>query len=241
MAFIYKIANKVVLEPPNSPRPTCLGGRLVGKEHQFRFPNFPRVRFAPERSLCRHPRYTPSQGYCVDENHQSRSLQCPGHKDKYGVAPLAALPGDVIVVLLGCTSPIVLRPCSERSHRVVGDAYYDGTMYGQAILSYLPEGCLSVKQLDATSKSFHWAYRNDDTCEMLLDDPRVPELPSDWKRVSHDKDWLYRLFRHKGTGIARSIWEDSRCELDDLEKRDIQLEEFMLVGSFTPRQDTSRN
>ena len=41
-------------------------------------------------------------------------------------------PGDIVVVPLGCHSPIVLRPESRGEYRFVGDVYVDGYMYGEA-------------------------------------------------------------------------------------------------------------
>lgn len=42
-------------------------------------------------------------------------------------------PGDIVVVPLGCHSPIVLRPESRGEYRFVGDVYVDGYMYGEAV------------------------------------------------------------------------------------------------------------
>ncbi|KAF5549336.1 heterokaryon incompatibility protein [Fusarium mexicanum] len=40
-------------------------------------------------------------------------------------------PGDVVTLLLGCHSPIVLRPRHEGGFTFVGDAYVDGIMQGE--------------------------------------------------------------------------------------------------------------
>lgn len=42
-------------------------------------------------------------------------------------------PGDIVVVPLGCHSPVVLRPEGRGEYRFVGDAYVDGYMYGEAV------------------------------------------------------------------------------------------------------------
>ena len=42
-------------------------------------------------------------------------------------------PGDIVVVPLGCYSPVVLRPEGDGEYRFVGDVYVDGYMYGEAI------------------------------------------------------------------------------------------------------------
>jgi hypothetical protein len=44
------------------------------------------------------------------------------------------LPGDVVVVPLGCSTPILLRPEGTRGeYRFVGDVYIQGFMRGRAI------------------------------------------------------------------------------------------------------------
>ncbi|KAH8686126.1 heterokaryon incompatibility protein-domain-containing protein [Tricladium varicosporioides] len=49
------------------------------------------------------------------------------------------LPGDVVVVPFGCSTPILLRPeyfCGHSRYRFVGDVYIHGYMYGQAIVEH---------------------------------------------------------------------------------------------------------
>jgi hypothetical protein len=51
-----------------------------------------------------------------------------------GLAPLLANQGDIVTVLLGCQSPIVLRPTIDGRYKVVGEAYCDGFMDAEALL-----------------------------------------------------------------------------------------------------------
>jgi hypothetical protein len=44
----------------------------------------------------------------------------------------AADPGDLICVLLGCSTPIILRKVKDY-YLYIGDVYVDGYMYGKAI------------------------------------------------------------------------------------------------------------
>lgn len=55
-----------------------------------------------------------------------------------GVVPKHAANGDVLVVLLGCSMPIVLRPIDEPKYAVVGESYVHGAMDGEAM-----EDCVS--------------------------------------------------------------------------------------------------
>ncbi|CAI4215498.1 unnamed protein product [Parascedosporium putredinis] len=45
-------------------------------------------------------------------------------------------PGDIIVVPLGCYSPVILRPEGQGEYRFVGDVYVDGYMKGEAITEW---------------------------------------------------------------------------------------------------------
>ncbi|KUJ08181.1 HET-domain-containing protein [Mollisia scopiformis] len=50
-----------------------------------------------------------------------------------GLAPLNAMEGDIICVLFGCRFPVVLRPVSGH-YVVIGEAYVDGFMNGEAMV-----------------------------------------------------------------------------------------------------------
>ena len=57
-------------------------------------------------------------------------------KGLIGLAPMAAQVGDIIVILYGCTVPVVLRPKEEIEQSVfqlVGECYVHGIMDGEAI------------------------------------------------------------------------------------------------------------
>ena len=52
---------------------------------------------------------------------------------RLGLGPVAAKRGDVMCVLLGCSVPMVLRPCGAEEYRIVGVAYVHGIMEGEVI------------------------------------------------------------------------------------------------------------
>ncbi|KAJ3551919.1 hypothetical protein NPX13_g11244 [Xylaria arbuscula] len=57
-----------------------------------------------------------------------------------GLAPESAVPGDEICVIVGCTTPFVLRPVTDCQRIVVGDCYIEGFMDDEAVLGLLPPG-----------------------------------------------------------------------------------------------------
>ena len=47
-----------------------------------------------------------------------------------GLTPAELSEGDIIAVLYGCNSPVVLRPCEDKFY-VIGECYVDGVMDGE--------------------------------------------------------------------------------------------------------------
>ncbi|KAF5635976.1 heterokaryon incompatibility protein [Fusarium sp. NRRL 52700] len=67
---------------------------------------------------------------CVFVSEQGRTL-FKTQKGMLGVGYEYIQPGDVVTLLLGCHSPIVLRPRHEGGFTFAGDAYVDGIMHGE--------------------------------------------------------------------------------------------------------------
>jgi len=54
--------------------------------------------------------------------------------ERMGMGTGFMAPGDIIVVPLGCSTPVILRAEGGRGeYRLVGDVYVTGYMYGRAI------------------------------------------------------------------------------------------------------------
>ena len=53
----------------------------------------------------------------------------------FGLGPQPMKPGDVICVVIGASTPIVLRPVpgNDRIFQLLGDCYVHGIMYGEAL------------------------------------------------------------------------------------------------------------
>ena len=51
-----------------------------------------------------------------------------------GLAPVTAISGDTVYVLVGCKLPVILRPSPTGEHyQIVGECYVDGFMKGEAM------------------------------------------------------------------------------------------------------------
>lgn len=77
-----------------------------------------------------------------------------------GLAPSAARQGDEICVILGCRSPLCLRPTTLDRFQVVGECYMCGVMDGEALLGKLPTPYRSVSPLNESTGYYVSAYQD---------------------------------------------------------------------------------
>jgi hypothetical protein len=57
-------------------------------------------------------------------------------KGHLALAPIHTKRGDVISILFGCSTPMVLRPVGSH-HQLIGEAYVHGIMSGEGTMDYL--------------------------------------------------------------------------------------------------------
>ncbi|KAK0631415.1 heterokaryon incompatibility protein-domain-containing protein [Immersiella caudata] len=146
-----------------------------------------------------------------------------------GLGPPDAKEGDVLCVLLGCASPVLLRETSPGGHyQVIGTCYVYGLEDAIALLGPLPEpwqGHLENRLGTRRRLVFH----NKETGEYSHDDPRLGEL-GDWERVDAkmgaDDPEVFEFFRHKETEEVMN--SDPRMLPDALKARGVELTTFVL-------------
>jgi len=143
-----------------------------------------------------------------------------------GIGPLAAKKGDHVTVLLGCEVPIILRPTTNGGYKVVGEAYCDGFMDGEALLGPLPDFFKAVFRSNSKNE-WRWSYLNQKTGVFQAEDPRLGPLPAEWSVKSHEDDELIQLFLNDETG--NETWHDPRLTSEALRKRGVPLQVFDLV------------
>lgn len=90
-----------------------------------------------------------------------------------GLCPVYTQIGDILVLLVGCQTPLILRPQVGNTFLVVGEAYCHGFMNGESFLGPLPTGVQVVTKLD---KSESPLFINRKTGEMQGGDPRLEEV-----------------------------------------------------------------
>jgi hypothetical protein len=115
-----------------------------------------------------------------------------------GIGLYAMMAGDVVAVLLGCRTPIILRPYENHTYQVIGEAYCHGVMTAEVLLGPLPS------PFDFVSRLGYSAFMNRDTGSSQPEDPRLGHLPlppsvstpksprhSSTSRVALTDLWLY--------------------------------------------------
>ena len=144
-----------------------------------------------------------------------------------GLAPIATKPDDEVCVLLGCQTPLVLRPCGDGFHKVVGECYIDGFMDGAACLGPLPSNWqLVLRYFDKYSVDYY-VFLHHQTGEFQIEDPRLGPLPAGWYISDHERKDAYNLFANDETG--ESTLFDPRMTPEALTARGVEMTEFQLV------------
>jgi hypothetical protein len=145
----------------------------------------------------------------------------------FGIAPRTTQKNDKIIVLLGCRSPLVLRP-SGSYFQIVGEAYCDGFMNCEALLGPLPMGMQVVPELDFEAGVAYMAYRNTAAGEMQVEDPRLGPLPEGWVKHEHQHDHLVNIYSNTN-GDGTPNFQDPRLTAHCLRERGVPLQMFEIV------------
>lgn len=101
-----------------------------------------------------------------------------------GIAPRLAREGDVVCILLGCHTPMVLRPQGENEFRIVGECYMLGISEGETLLGSLPT---NIRRVYASSREWgvHSYWEDAQTGRRSLIDPRLEALFPSMSSVFH--------------------------------------------------------
>ena len=140
-----------------------------------------------------------------------------------GLGPSAAKAGDLIAVMPGCPSPMVLRPvytaqwsvgvpgklhntttiCGNpilKGYKVVGECYLDKLTKSAAILGPLPEDYELVIRLVKEQKALFDVYLNRRSGKFQLKDPRFEKL-----RSERGNDGKRRYFVREGPNFGAGV------------------------------------
>ncbi|RDW74779.1 hypothetical protein BP6252_05921 [Coleophoma cylindrospora] len=154
-------------------------------------------------------------------------------EDNYiGIGPGNLRPGDEVCILLGCPSPMILRPIGEAQYKVVGESYVQGLMNSEGLLGPLPSQYRAAQKNHQTSR-YYWVYKESIEgagtvkCYYHYEDPRLEALPAGWQRKRNkpgNSDSFF-CYQEKGGGEA---FGDPRLLPTALRARGIALRSFDL-------------
>ncbi|KAK5652292.1 hypothetical protein OQA88_10640 [Cercophora sp. LCS_1] len=156
------------------------------------------------------------------------------------IGTASAAPGDLLVVLPGCTLPKILRPTAATApdgdivHELVGSCITAGLMNAEGLLGQPPVGYEVVHVADRVAR-WHTHFRHRQTGRTLgpLEDPRLEPLPDEWTlRELNGRDDesneglpLYE-FVNRNTGEVTRF--DPRMTVEALRERGVGVESFTL-------------
>ncbi|KAL8959728.1 MAG: hypothetical protein Q9193_003453 [Seirophora villosa] len=144
-----------------------------------------------------------------------------------GFAPEHCRENDCIVILLGCQSPMVLRPTNDGSFLVIGECYVNGLMEGEALLGPLPSNWRGVLRFHEETKRDRYMFEDHDQGVWQVEDPRLGPLPKGWHEEEHPKQHLYARFRNETKNATTRF--DPRMRPSSLRERGVELQDFNLV------------
>jgi hypothetical protein len=155
----------------------------------------------------------------------------------FGVCSQFSRCGDRVAVLLGCYSPLILRPTIVEGSNcfiVIGESYVEGLMNNQALLGPIPEGWrLHPVHIEGRTVP---GYANANTTTQQ--DPRAP-LPPGWRYIygsieepqeiepDNEDEMTEVWFENVVTG--ESTQYDPRLTPEALRQRGVELQELVLV------------
>lgn len=147
------------------------------------------------------------RGYCKNRSFIKTS------EGYIGLASRHTQPGDLISVLLGCRTPMILRPTTDSRYQVVGSCYVHGLMDGEAFLGLLPEYYQTVFVWDERVDKYAWGFEDRRTRAIKFNDPRLDSVCADNEEIITYPDGS----------------KPPRLTVELLEERGVPLQNFDLV------------
>ena len=146
---------------------------------------------------------------------------------RIGVAPEETSTGGEIVVILGCNSPIVLRPTAQ-GYLVIGECYLHGYMQAESLLGPLPHPWKCVNRYNEALREYFTCFFNKETNQYQLDDPRLGPLPDGWRVKNHSEEASWNCYVNENTGEDAGEF-DPRLTPEALKQRGVNLQKFRLI------------
>ncbi|KAH7389243.1 hypothetical protein BKA64DRAFT_580343, partial [Cadophora sp. MPI-SDFR-AT-0126] len=138
--------------------------------------------------------------------------------------------GDIMAILLGCDSLMLLQPLDTDKYIVVSEAFYNRAIYRESISSPFPKGYRPVWQYNEKSRSYLISFLHCDSRELQVDDPRSEGIPLPSGRRKKDQG-----LEETGNRVVNNDTEedvgsyDPRLNIEFFKSRGVNMETLTLV------------
>ena len=154
---------------------------------------------------------------------------------RIGLGPEVALSGDQIIILLGGRGAFLMRPMKTGHFQMVGECYFHGFMYGEALLGPLPPHTRSMSRYDERTDTYWRCYLDESSGHCAIEDLRLGLLPHGWTMKRHDRDHVIPWYVNEATGegldaqMGDNGFPDPRLTVDVLMERGVTLQAFNII------------
>ena len=154
---------------------------------------------------------------------------CETNKGRIVLGPRTTRHGDVVSVLLGCSNPVILRPIQDGSFEVVGEAYCDEIVNGEALTGSIPEGFTMVHKWNEDRQGYYYVFLDLETGNFQPEDPRLSliTLPPGWRKKDHELGEWFEIFVNDTTG--EETLYNPRLTAEALKERGVDIQILNLV------------
>jgi hypothetical protein len=127
--------------------------------------------------------------------------------------------------------PMIIRPTGQgKAVKVIGPCQVHGIMDAEAVLGPVPAPWKIEFYRDSMGVAVHH-FRNSETDQLTIRDPRLGCLPKEWKCIERDRTiddprW-FNCFVNKVSGETTNA--DPRMREDELRKHGIIIQRFEIV------------
>lgn len=144
------------------------------------------------------------------------------HNGHIGIGPQDIKPSDRVCVILGCNTPIIIRPTLRGQFRIIGGCYVHGLMDCEAFLGPLPRHHRSITLYDDRGHIGAYAFVDTSNSRIQFEDPRSMPTISGWH-----KQYNNGLFEYQNR--EGELFSKLAIQPEDLRRWGVRLETFDLI------------
>jgi len=155
----------------------------------------------------------------------------------YVIGTRAARVGDRLFVIVGCSSPILLRPVEGKDclYQIVGHCFHPGYMLSEALLGPIPEGWEASFPTWIGPPVFNRTHRSpddehDNRLRQTMNDPRLT-MPDGWVTELSGKSNEFLTWKHINNEgrVTQETSQHPAASIKNLRAMGVSIEDIILV------------